>query len=87
MGEQRPSHHESREAVPGIQAALLAGIIIGVVRFRTLPNAMIVIVLQLVDRPCVERCEETDSRPQGAYVGCISEAPSIFFNAVVIDDA
>ena len=41
------SHHESREAAPIVQAALVAGIVIGVARFGTVPDAMIVIGLQL----------------------------------------
>ena len=48
MGAKRPSHHESREAVPGVQATSKVGIVIGVARFGTVPDAMIVIVLQLV---------------------------------------
>ena len=48
MGAQRPSHHESREAVPGVQATSKVGIVIGFARFGTVPDAMIVIVLQLV---------------------------------------
>jgi hypothetical protein len=48
MGAQRPSHHESREAAPGVQATSKVGIVIGVARFGTVPDAMIVIVLQLV---------------------------------------
>jgi hypothetical protein len=48
MGAQRPSHHESREAVLGVQATSKVGIVIGVTRFGTVPDAMIVIVLQLV---------------------------------------
>ena len=46
------SHHESREAAPIVQAALVAGIAAsqrnaGVARFGTVPDAMIVIGLQL----------------------------------------
>jgi hypothetical protein len=48
MGAQRPSHHESREAVSGVQATSKVGIVIGFARFGTVPDAMIVIVLQLV---------------------------------------
>ena len=48
MGAQRPSHHESREAVPGVQSASRAGIVIGFARFGTVPDAMIVIVQQPV---------------------------------------
>lgn len=47
MGVQRPSHHESREAVPGVQATSRVGIVIGFARFWIVPDAMIVIVLQI----------------------------------------
>lgn len=55
MGAQRPSHHESREAVPIVQATSKVGIVIDFTRFGTVPDAMIVIVLQLENRSCVER--------------------------------
>jgi hypothetical protein len=41
------SHDESREAVPIVQATSKVGIVIGFARFGTVPDAMIVIVLQL----------------------------------------
>jgi hypothetical protein len=41
--------------VPGVQAISTVGIVIGIARFWTVPDAMIVIVLQLIDGPCVER--------------------------------
>lgn len=56
MGAQRPSHHESREAVPIVQAASRAGIVIGFARFGTVPDAMIVIVLQLVTGLALNGC-------------------------------
>ena len=50
------SHHESREAAPIVQAALVAGIVIGVARFGTVPDAMIVVVLQLASGLALKRC-------------------------------
>lgn len=47
MDAQRPSHHESREWVLSVQAASIAGIVFGIARSETAPDAMIVIVRQL----------------------------------------
>lgn len=50
------THHENREAVPIVQAALRAGIVISITRFGTVPDAMIVIVLQLVTALALNGC-------------------------------
>jgi len=52
------SHHESREAAPIVQATLKVGIVTGVTRFGTVPDAMIVIVivLQLASGLALKRC-------------------------------
>jgi hypothetical protein len=44
---KRPSHDESREAVPIVQATSKVGIVIGFARFGTVPDVIVVIVQQL----------------------------------------
>ncbi len=66
MGAQRLSHHVIREAVPIVQAALQAGIVIGVTRFGTVPDAMIVIVLQLASGLALKCLIESAVSPASA---------------------
>ena len=66
MSVQRPIHHESREAVPIVQATSKAGIVIGVTRFGTVPDAMIVIVVQLASGLALKRWIEDAISPAQA---------------------
>ena len=67
---RRSSHHESREAVPIVQAAFLAGIVIGVTRFGTVPDTMIV--------------DDTQWRPVCKTTGeCVATQPLTFDDTAI----
>ncbi len=52
------THHEFREAVPGVQATSKVGIVIGIARFGTVPDAMIEIVPQFVTGLALNGCDD-----------------------------